>query len=44
MKRQTVLLVLVLAALLVAAGLAARSKGGGVIARWINAHQANAGH
>lgn len=44
MKRSTVLLVLVLSALFVAGGLAFRSKGGGVIARWVAAHQSNAGH
>jgi len=43
MKRSTVLLVLVIAILLIAAGIGSRGKSG-LISRWIAAHQANGGH
>jgi hypothetical protein len=43
MKRSTVLLVLILAVLLIAAGVASRGKGS-LIARWIAAHRTNSGH
>ena len=39
-----VVVVLCIAALLIAAGLYARSRGGGIVMRWIAAHQAGGGH
>lgn len=39
-----VVAVLCIAALLIAAGLYSRSRGGGIITRWIAAHQADGGH
>ena len=43
MRKPTVLLVLFIAFVLIAGGIASRGRGG-VISRWIAAHQSNAGH
>lgn len=39
-----VILVLVVSTLLIAAGIYSQSRGGGIIARWIAAHQSNVSH
>ena len=44
MNRPTVLMVLVVALLLITGGLVSRARGGGMLSRWIAAHQPNAGH
>jgi hypothetical protein len=44
MRKQTVWVVLVIAALLIGGALTVRSMGGGVISRWVAAHRSNAGH
>ena len=43
MKRQTVLVLTVIAVLLISAAVYSRRQGGGVLAKWISAHRANAG-
>ena len=44
MKKQTALVLIVIAILLIAAGVYARGHGGGVLRKWISLHQSNAGH
>jgi hypothetical protein len=44
MRKQTLLVVLAISALIIGGALTLRSRGGGVISRWVAAHQANSGH